>query len=151
MAWTCLNPDYANKYKLRRDTRDFNHVDSPLKPRRWPTEIQVRVNSTQWAHDVVATLNQRHWRWFNVATTSCAQWVVSTCRVCWNISVSRHDPFLKYIYLIKHKETTTSLVDIRARGVDRNADPANTRRSGNVGTMLGQRRRWWASIVPTWT
>ena len=27
------------------------------------------------AHDVVATLNQRHWRWFNVATTSCAQWV----------------------------------------------------------------------------
>ena len=26
-----------------------------------------------WAHDVVATLNQRLWRWFNVATTSCAQ------------------------------------------------------------------------------
>ena len=22
-----------------------------------------------WAHDVGATLNQRHWRWFNVATT----------------------------------------------------------------------------------
>ena len=27
-----------------------------------------------WVHDVVATLNQRHWRWFNVATTSCDQW-----------------------------------------------------------------------------
>ena len=26
-----------------------------------------------WAHDVVATLNQRQWRGFNVATTSCAQ------------------------------------------------------------------------------
>ena len=26
---------------------------------------------THWAHDVVATLNQRQWRWFNVATTSC--------------------------------------------------------------------------------
>ena len=29
-------------------------------------------DTTHWAHDVVATLN--HWRWFNVATTSCAQW-----------------------------------------------------------------------------
>ena len=27
------------------------------------------------AHDVVATLNQRQWRWFNVTTTSCVQWV----------------------------------------------------------------------------
>ena len=27
--------------------------------------------------------------------------------------------------------------------------PANTRRSLNVGTMLGQRRRRWPSIVPT--
>ena len=26
------------------------------------------------AHDVVATLNQRNWRWYNVAITSCAQW-----------------------------------------------------------------------------
>ena len=24
-------------------------------------------------HDIVATLNQRHWRWFNVATTPCVQ------------------------------------------------------------------------------
>ena len=30
-----------------------------------------RERQTQWAHDVVATLNQRQWRWFNVATTSC--------------------------------------------------------------------------------
>ena len=27
--------------------------------------------------------------------------------------------------------------------------PANTRRSANVGTMLGQRRRRWSNIVPT--
>ena len=28
---------------------------------------------SHWVHDVVATLNQRQWRWFDVATTSCAQ------------------------------------------------------------------------------
>ena len=28
----------------------------------------------QWADNVASTLNQRHWRWFNVATTSCVQW-----------------------------------------------------------------------------
>ena len=27
-----------------------------------------------WAHDVIATLNQRQRRWFNVTITSCAQW-----------------------------------------------------------------------------
>ena len=27
--------------------------------------------------------------------------------------------------------------------------PVNTKRSSNVGTMLGQRRRQWANIVPT--
>ena len=32
---------------------------------------------THLAHDVLAPLNQRRWRWFNVATTSCAQWVSS--------------------------------------------------------------------------
>ena len=26
---------------------------------------------SHWAHYVIATLNQCHWRWFNVATTSC--------------------------------------------------------------------------------
>ena len=31
-----------------------------------------------WAHDVVATLNQRQQRWFTVATAPCAQLVVST-------------------------------------------------------------------------
>ena len=34
--------------------------------------ITWKVN--HWAHGVVATLNQRHWRWFNVVTTSCVQW-----------------------------------------------------------------------------
>ena len=29
--------------------------------------------STHWAHDFVATSNQRQWRWFDDATTSCAQ------------------------------------------------------------------------------
>ena len=30
----------------------------------------------------------------------------------------------------------------------RKNDPANTRRSANVGTMLGQRRRRWANKYP---
>ena len=33
-------------------------------------------NVTHWAHDVVATLNRRHWSWFNVATTLCSRWEV---------------------------------------------------------------------------
>ena len=46
----------------------------------WPFTV-----STHRAHDVVATLNQRQRRWFNVATTSCARWVLcadshQTCR-----------------------------------------------------------------------
>ena len=28
---------------------------------------------THWAHDVVPTLNQRLWRWINIATTSCGK------------------------------------------------------------------------------
>ena len=36
-----------------------------------------------WAHNVyIAMLNQRQWRWFNVAVTSCAQWVMSGFCVC---------------------------------------------------------------------
>ena len=34
----------------------------------------IGLPSTHWAHDVAAMLNQRHWRWFNVAITSCAKW-----------------------------------------------------------------------------
>ena len=32
--------------------------------------------STHWAHDAIVTLDQRHWRWFNIATTSCSQWAI---------------------------------------------------------------------------
>ena len=32
------------------------------------------VATYHWAHGGVATLKQRQWRWFNVATTSCAPW-----------------------------------------------------------------------------
>ena len=35
-------------------------------------------STTHWTHDVVATLKQRQWRWFNVVTTSYAQWVGNT-------------------------------------------------------------------------
>ena len=43
---------------------------------RW--SLQTLLYHTHWAHDVVTTLNQRQWRWFNVATTSYLQWV-SVC------------------------------------------------------------------------
>ena len=36
---------------------------------------------SHWAHDVVATLNQRQWRWFNVATTSCDQCALTFPRI----------------------------------------------------------------------
>ena len=35
---------------------------------------------------VVETLNQRHWRWFNVATTSCVQWLVLYIK--WKVTAS---------------------------------------------------------------
>ena len=38
----------------------------------WSMWVELMI-APYWAHDVVATLNQRLWRWFNVATTSCAQ------------------------------------------------------------------------------
>ena len=34
--------------------------------------------SSHWAHDFGATLNQRHWCWFNIATKPCAQWVITS-------------------------------------------------------------------------
>ena len=36
----------------------------------------VVFSATHREHDVVVTLNQRHWHWFNVAPTPCAQWVL---------------------------------------------------------------------------
>ena len=38
------------------------------------TLLSYTAYTSHRAHDVVATLNQRQRRWFNVATTSCAQW-----------------------------------------------------------------------------
>ena len=44
----------------------------PICARRSP-KTNIIFTFSQ-AHKVVAGLNQRHWRWFNVAITSCAQW-----------------------------------------------------------------------------
>ena len=43
----------------------------------WPRRLTKQCNNAtqnaaRWAHDVVATLNQRHLHLFKVATTSCA-------------------------------------------------------------------------------
>ena len=46
--------------------------------------LQDNIISSHWAQDFVATMNQRQWRWFNVATTSCAKWVS-----LYNISANR--------------------------------------------------------------
>ena len=39
------------------------------------TTLNQATTLVQRTHDVVATLNQRHSRWFNVAATSCVRWV----------------------------------------------------------------------------
>ena len=38
-----------------------------------------QVTLTHRAHCVAATLNQRHWRWFNVATSPCSRWGPTVC------------------------------------------------------------------------
>ena len=52
----------------------------------WPTDCPINIlldaHYSHWTHDAVATLNQRHLRWFNVATASCAQWVLMPRRCC---------------------------------------------------------------------
>ena len=50
--------------------QNVRHNRPQLSPRL------VKITS-HWAHAVVATLNRHQWRWFSVATTSCAQWVNS--------------------------------------------------------------------------
>ena len=49
---------------------------------------------THRAPDVVATLNRRHWRWFNVATMSGARWFeswgVQSYQVMWDGNMSAH-------------------------------------------------------------
>ena len=60
----------------------LQHTETILKP---VSIVHTSIGWSSligWVHDVVATLNQRHWRWFNVAATSCARWIVfRLCRV----------------------------------------------------------------------
>ena len=43
--------------------------------RRWCNPMYRKMDkSTEHTTLNIATLNQRQWRWFDVATTSCAQW-----------------------------------------------------------------------------
>ena len=61
------------------DHMTYFHVVLPIQPSSIyiimtfinVNKIYVCLSAT--AHGVVATLNQRQWSWFNVATTSCAQ------------------------------------------------------------------------------
>ena len=55
---------------------DVTRLVSVCEPARWGRRGPVSQSPSRWAHDVVATLNQRRWRWFNVARTSCVQWDV---------------------------------------------------------------------------
>ena len=56
---------------LRRWTSQQRHV-----PSRNHGANQIIATILGPPHDVVATLNQRQWRWFNVAAASYARWVV---------------------------------------------------------------------------
>ena len=51
IAWHCWNVQHVHGAHGRTQLKSTHH----------------------WGHDVVATLNQHYWRWFNLATTSCAQ------------------------------------------------------------------------------
>ena len=52
--------------------------------------------SNDWAHDVVTTLNQRQWRWFNVVTTSLS--FEARFRCLPETSQSRHSTAQKVVY-----------------------------------------------------
>ena len=60
--------------------------------RRTTSVSDISIVSSHWAHNAVATLSQRQWRWFNFVTTSCAQWApiiyphTPTLDVCKSIS-----------------------------------------------------------------
>ena len=43
-----------------------------MRPHR--IEDALRASCSHWKHGVIATLNQRHWRWFNVVIISCTRW-----------------------------------------------------------------------------
>ena len=49
--------------------------------------LLIVIDDSHWAHDVAATLN--HWRWFNVATTSCAQWDAGWVSFCTTQPISK--------------------------------------------------------------
>ena len=57
----------SNKEFLWDPSHRVHDVVTTLNQRHWR-------HLSHWAHNVVTTLNQRQWRWFNVVTTSCAQW-----------------------------------------------------------------------------
>ena len=78
--------------------------------------VILSVSTSHWAHNVVATLNQRHWHCFNVATTLCVPVGCTLCRdvlrimwyylylmyicwqwIMWNKSVHTHMVYITYI------------------------------------------------------
>ena len=64
--------------------------------------VCLQYMSSHRAHDVVPTLNQRHWRWFNVATTSCAQWETSvfSSTAVWQPTGIGHTTLTRWINVI---------------------------------------------------
>ena len=65
--WTMVSFPRGNWETINWHIRKQNRKYSPRRNRDSEWLVLAR-------RDVVATLNQRHWRWFNVATTSCAKW-----------------------------------------------------------------------------
>ena len=59
-------------------SRAYRGPVQPVCAQMWPKAPFIRsfLALSHWPHDVIATLNQRHWRSFNVATMS-AHWLVS--------------------------------------------------------------------------
>ena len=79
----CVCLSVCPKCLSRTSGQKRQHTQILSSQRIWYAQQVVfsDKHSSHWAHDVVATLNQRRWRWFNVVTTSCGQWDFCICSV----------------------------------------------------------------------
>ena len=107
-----------------------------------PSRRPSRHIAVHWTHDAVATLNQRRWRWFNVATTSCVQCMdVDMTLLCssmtliqrrnnnvWPVDAGSSATTLRAVY----KEVFDWSGAVNKRGLPRTVSPASLRGCDHV-------------------
>ena len=72
--WNCKIKQSSEAF-WRECEMGWSHHTSRRENQQHEYENKTSHVTTHWTHDVVARLNQRHWLWFNVASTSSGQWV----------------------------------------------------------------------------